>query len=317
MNNGVGALLLSKAIFMRCLLLLLALLVPLGTVAHAESRDILGVGRLFTNDYLGDGRDRYQSGSYVRSYVRGPSDWDGTVQEFGTIREYRLRSAIIASDGIGDAPGDRPYAGVLSFGVHSHYGKDTFRGTVGIDVTGVGPQTAVSRFQERAHDTLGLAQVQFTDSQLENAFHVGVTVEAADIVKLTPNITARPFAELQMGPEDIARFGADVVLGSDIASDILIRDVITGQLYRGTENPDLSGFAFVLGADMAAVAESIYFPEERGVTPTDRRGRLRAGMHWQSESDTTLFYGLSYLTPEFEGQPEGQITGSLKLNFNF
>lgn len=302
---------------MRCLFLLLALLVPLGTVSDAQSRELLGVGRLFSNDYLGDGRDRYQSGSYVRSYVRGPSDWDGSAQDFGTIREYRLRSAIIASDGIGAAPGDRPYAGVLSFGVHSHFGQDTFRGAVGVDITGIGPQTGVSRFQEGAHDRLGLAQVRFTDRQLDNAFHVGLTAEAADNVQLARNITARPFAELQIGPEDIARFGADVVLGSDIASDILIRDVTTGHLYRGTEDADIAGFSFVLGADLAAVANSIYFPEDRGVIPTDRRGRVRAGMHWQSESDTTVFYGLSYLTPEFEGQPEGQLTGSLKLNFNF
>ncbi|MEO9864465.1 MAG: lipid A-modifier LpxR family protein [Yoonia sp.] len=301
---------------MRCLFLLLVLLVPFGTVSHAQSRDALGEGRLFTNDFFGDGRDRYQTGSYVHSFVRGPSNWDRTPLEFGSIREYRLRSAIMASDGIGDAPGDRPYAGALSLGVHSHFGQDTFRGTVGVDVTAIGPQTGLSRFQERAHDQLGLAQVRFTDSQLGNAFHLGLTAEAAENVQLTDFITARPFAELQIGPEDVARFGADVVLGRNITSDILIRDVTTGHLYHGTETAD-SGFAFVLGADLAAVADSAYFPAERGVVATDRRGRLRAGMHWQSESDTSVFYGLSYLTPEFEGQPEGQLTGSLKLNFNF
>ncbi len=302
---------------MRCLLLILALLIPLGTASNAQSRELLGVGRLFSNDYLGDGRDRYQSGSYARSYVRGPSDWDGTPQEFGTIREYRLRSGIIASDGIATAPGDRPYVGMLSFGVHSHFGHDLFRGSVGLDVTAIGPQTGVSRFQKRAHDTLGLAQVRYTNRQLEDDFFIGMTAEAAENVPIVRGIIARPFAELLIGPEDIARFGADVVLGSNISSDILIRDVVTGHLYRGTENPDLSGFSLVLGADMAAVADSVYFPEDSGVIPTDRRGRVRAGMHWQSESDTSLFYGLTYLSPEFEGQPEGQITGSLKLNFNF
>jgi hypothetical protein len=286
-------------------------------MSQAESREILGVGRLFSNDYLGDGRDRYQTGSYVHSYVRGPADWDGTPQEFGTIREYRLRSAIISSDGIGAAPGDRPYAGLLSFGVHSHFGHDTFRGSVGVDFTAVGPQTGVSRFQERTHDRFGLEQVRFTDSQLANDFHFGVVAEAAENLPLRQWITARPFAELQVGPEDVARFGADVVLGANIASDILLRDVTTGHLYRGTESSDVSGFAFVFGADLAAVADSVYLPEERGITPSDRRGRLRAGMHWQSESDTSVFYGLTYLSPEFEGQPEGQLTGSLKLNFNF
>ena len=128
---------------------------------------------------------------------------------------------------------------------------------------------------------------------------------------------ARPFAELQIGPEDVARVGADVFIGANIASDILIRDVATGQLYRGTENPDITGFALVLGADMAAVVDSVYLPAECGVKALDRRARLRAGVHWQSESDTSVFYGLTYLSPEFVDQPEGQVTGSLKLNFNF
>ena len=302
---------------MRCLFALLVLLVPFGTPITAETRDLLGVGRLFTNDYLGDGRDRYQSGSYVRSYVRGPQDWDGTPEDFGTIREYRLRSAIIASDGIGEAPGDRPYAGIVSVGVHSHFGQDTFRGSVGVDVTAVGPQTGVSDFQDRAHDVLGLDQVRFTDSQLGNNVYIGFTAEAAEILPLSYGLTARPFAELQIGPEDIARIGADVYLGGSITDDILIRDVTTGHLYSGGTTDSVAGFAFVLGADMAAVGDSVYLPEERGAIATNQRGRLRAGMHWQSEGDTSVFYGLTYLSPEFEDQPEGQVTGSLKLNFNF
>lgn len=302
---------------MRSFFVLLVLLMPFATVASAQSTELLGVGRLFSNDYLGDGRDRYQSGSYVGSFVRGPSDWDGTPQEIGTIREYRLRSAIISSDGIGEAPGDRPYAGVLSFGVHSHFGEDTFRGSVGVDVTAVGPQTGVSRFQEGAHDTFGLSQVRFTDSQLDDAVYLGLTAEAAEVLYLPYGFTARPFAELQFGPEDIARFGADFFVGSDIASEILIRDVATGQLYQGTGHEDNSGFALVVGADLAAVSDSVYLPEDRGAIASDTRGRLRAGVHWQGEGDTSAFYGVTYLSPEFDEQPEGQFTGSLKLNFNF
>ena len=302
---------------MRSLFVFLIFLLPFATDATAQSNEILGVGRLFSNDYLGDGRDRYQSGSYVSSFVRGPSDWDGTPQEFGTIREYRLRSAIISSDGIGAAPGDRPYAGVLSFGVHNHFGEDSFRGSLGVDVTAVGPQTGVSRFQESAHDTFGLSQVRFTDSQLDDAVYLGLTAEAAEILDLPYGFTARPFAELQLGPEDIARFGADLFVGARIAGEILIRDVATGQLYQGAGHDDNSGFALVVGADLAAVSDSVYLPSDRGAIASDRRGRLRAGVHWQGDGDTSAFYGLTYLSPEFEDQPEGQFTGSLKLNFNF
>lgn len=302
---------------MRCLFALLVFLGPFATAGVAEERDLIGVGRLFTNDYLGDGRDRYQSGSYARSYVYGPKDWNGTPQDFGVTREYRFRSQIIASDGIGAAPGDRPYVGVLSAGVHSHYGRDTFRGVVGVDVTAIGPQTGVSDFQERAHDALGLAQVRFTDSQLSDDLFLGLTAEAAEVLPLSDGVTARPFAELQIGPEGIARVGADVFMGGSVAEELLIRDVVTGHLYPGSEVAQTPGFAFTLGADLAAVADSVYLPTDRGAIASDRRGRLRAGVHWQSEGDTSVFYGMTYLSPEFEDQPEGQVTGSLKLNFNF
>jgi len=228
---------------MRCLFALLAMLIPFGTMSDAETSEFLGVGRLFTNDYLGDGRDRYQSGSYVRSYLRGPADWDGT--------------------------------------------EDTFRGSLGVDVTAIGPQTGVSRFQERAHDALDIAQVRFTDSQLGDNFYLGLTAEAAEVLPLSYGVTARPFAELLIGPEDIARVGADVYLGGSITDDLLIRDVTTGHLYQGRETDD-AGFAFVVGADLAAVSDSVYLPEDRGAIASDRRGRVRAGVHWHSAGDTSV-----------------------------
>jgi len=155
------------------------------------------------------------------------------------------------------------------------------------------------------------------DDQLPNALHFGVALEAAELMQLTPGVTARPFAELRLGPEDTLRVGADVLIGGTLDSEILIRETVSGQLYRGTEAPDGAGFAFVVGADIAAVGDSIYFPEDGAANALDDRGRVRAGVHWQGGEDTSLFYGLTYLTPEFEDQEEGQVTGSVKLNFNF
>jgi hypothetical protein len=37
----------------------------------AEGRQTLGVGRLLSNDYFGDGKDRWQTGSFSLSIVRG------------------------------------------------------------------------------------------------------------------------------------------------------------------------------------------------------------------------------------------------------
>ena len=41
--------------------------------AVAQERVTLGWGRLLTNDAIGDGKDRWRTGSYVLSRVRGPS----------------------------------------------------------------------------------------------------------------------------------------------------------------------------------------------------------------------------------------------------
>jgi len=230
-----------------------------GNAAYAQDITTLGVGRLFTNDYFGDGHDRWQSGSYALSIVRGPDDWDGSVQPIGTIHEYRLRTRLIASDGLGASP-DRTYAGALSFGLHTHFGFDTTRATIGGEVVLVGPQTGLSALQRNFHDAIDIPQVPFTDSQLPDALHFGVSVEAAELMEVTPGVTARPFAELRIGTEDTLRVGADVLMGGSLSSEVLIRETVTGQLYRGTEDRNASGFAFVVGADIAAVGDSIYFP---------------------------------------------------------
>lgn len=276
---------------------------------------ILGYGRLFSNDYLGDGRDRWQSGSYVQSFMAGRV-MDG-AQPFGSLREYRLRTAVIASDGFGPKPGDRPYVGLVSLGLHSHFGTGSTQSRVGVDVSVIGPRTQLSDFQEQIHEVLGLPQVRFTDSQLGNDTLVGLSAETARIFNASRGVTARPFGEVQIGPEDTVRIGADVFLGGSLANGILIRDVTTGQLYTALTDNEAAGFSFVVGADTAFVADSAFLPGGDLAAPSDRRDRARVGVHWTGTEGASVFYGITYLGPEFEDQNEGQVTGSVKLNFNF
>ena len=281
-----------------------------GGSAAAEGIATLGVGRFFNNDYLGDGHDRWQSGSYTLSIVRGRARLHSTMP-FGEVWEYRLRSALMASDGRGPAPGDRPYIGALSFGVHAHIRAETTQATLGIDVTAVGPQTGVSRFQRRAHDLLGMREVAFVDQQLGDATFLSVTADLAETVSLSERAVVRPFAEVQAGAEDMIRVGVDALIGADYRTAIWVRDVTTGHLYptaRGTPGVTLS-----LGADVATVAGSRYLPRHQ----LRDRARIRAGVQWQSAEKTRIFYGLTYLSPEFQGQREGQVVGSLQLQIHF
>jgi len=78
----------------------------------------LGYGRIFNNDYFGDNEDRWRSGSYAYSIVRGP-EWQGRAPTaFGAVLEYRLRSEIIAPSTLsGSGSNDRAYVGALSAGL--------------------------------------------------------------------------------------------------------------------------------------------------------------------------------------------------------
>ncbi len=285
--------------------------------AAAEDRKTLGFGRLFTNDFFGDGDDRWRSGSYSWSLVRG-YEWNGRPPEAAfELMEYRVRTEIIAPrrlNGVGSD--DRPYVGALTFGAHTHFARGAYDIAAGAEITAVGPQTGLGELQEWFHVLVDAPTPRVLDDQLENAVHFGIGAEVSRPVRLNDRTTIRPFAEVKTGPEDFARVGFDVMYGRIGQSDLLIRDVPTGQLYRGVEGVD-GGLAFTFGADYTHVADSAWLPDDRGVTALDNRTRLRAGAHWQFAEDVSFFYGLTYLSEEFEGQPEGQLLGSLKLNLNF
>ena len=90
---------------------------------------------------------------------------------------------------------------------------------------------------------------------------------------------------------------------------------MTGQRYR-VIYASAPGTSFVLGGDVAYVSDSVYLPSGYGFDIEDTRARLRAGVHWQG-TRASLFYGLTYLSEEFSTQPEGQVTGSIRVKFRF
>jgi len=285
--------------------------------ALGQERETLGFGRLFTNDYFGDGLDRWRSGSYSFSIIRGP-DWDGAVPErFGELLEYRLRTEIIAPGRL-NGPGstDRPYVGAATLGLHTHFALGAAEISAGLDLTLTGPQTGIGAMQEWFHEVIDAPRPAILDDQLPDAVYPTAILAVTRPYVIAENLTLRPFVEAQIGVEDLLRVGGDVIYGRVGHSDLWLRDGPTGQPYRGIEGED-RGFAFVAGADFTQVQSSAYLPESMGYFPTDTRVRARAGVHWQMAPQTSFFYGATWLSEEFEGQPEGQILGSLKLNFNF
>lgn len=284
-----------------------------------KKRMRIGYGRLITNDYLGDNEDRWRTGGVQTSRFWGPQ-WDGALPDTaGALLELRVGAEIIApANLLTPAAGDRPYAGALSAGLHTHFQWQRMEVALGADAVFVGPGTGLNEFHGALHDLLGISQPSAATAagQIGNVIRPTAVIEVGKTADLTENLSLRPFIEARAGDETLLRAGFDLTFGQMGRGELLARDKVTGQRYRAVRN-DWSGYSFVLGADVAYVSDSIYLPGARGYVLTDTRERVRAGVHWQGESGQAVFYGLTWLGKEFEGQTENQVVGSVRFNLKF
>lgn len=301
--------------FVKPLLIAAALLSA--SPATAEDRVTLGWGRLFSNDAIGDGKDRWRTGGYQVSRVRGLG-WTGRLPDApGELLEFRASGQLIAPEDLVSPPlTDRRYAGMLSFGMHTHYdwrGNDV---SLGADLVFTGPQTGVSNFQKWIHNMIGLPKPVVVDRQIGNGIYPSFVAEFGRNMAVNDRISLRPFVEAQAGVESFVRVGGDLVIGTLGRDDLMLRDGATGQRYRAVEGTRDNSVSFVLGGDLAQVFDSALLPENGIANRSEDRSRLRAGVHWQGQK-ASAFYGLTYLSPEFDQQSSGQVVGSLNLNLKF
>ena len=287
------------------------------SAAVAQDRVTLGWGRLFSNDAMGDGQDRWRTGAYAVSRIRGVR-WDGILpDQLGRIVEFRLRADTIAPENLENLdPVDRRYAGAITLGLHSQFEVAGFEADLGGDLVFVGPQTGIGDFQSWVHGALGLGDVGALDMQIEDAVHPTLTGELGRRFRLGGQVEFRPFVAARAGDETLVRAGGDLVIGTFGRGDLMLRDVATGQRFRTVSGAQHPGVSVMLGGDVARVFDSTYLPDGGMVTASDTRTRLRAGVHWQGQR-SSVFYGVTYLSPEFEEQTEGQTVGALTLDFKF
>lgn len=284
---------------------------------QADAPVTLGWGRMFANDALGDGHDRWRTGSYQVSLMRGVS-FSGTLPaSAGELMEYRANAQIVAPENL-QAPtaGDRRYAALLSFGAHTQFDWRGSEMTLGADMVLTGPQTGISNFQKWVHHAISLPEPAAVSDQIENGIYPTFSVEMARSMDVSPKVTLRPFAQAQAGVESFVRLGGDLMLGGFGRGTVMVRDQVTGQRYRVVEGIRNQGVSVVLGADVTRVFESALLPSGGDATPSPERSRLRAGVNWQGEK-SAIFYGVSYLGREFEQQAEGQVVGALNLSLKF
>lgn len=301
--------------FVKPLLIAAALLSALP--AAGEDRVTLGWGRLFSNDAIGDGKDRWRTGGYQVSRVRGLG-WQGSLPDApGELLEFRASGQLVAPEDLVSPPlTDRRYAAMLSFGMHTHYDWRGNEVSLGADLVFTGPQTGVSNFQKWIHNMIGLPKPLVVDHQIGNGIYPTFVAEMGRSVAVNDRISLRPFVEAQAGVESFVRVGGDLVIGTLGRDDLMVRDGATGQRYRAVEGTRDQSVSFVLGGDLAQVFDSALLPESGLASRSEDRSRLRAGVHWQGQK-ASAFYGVTYLSPEFDQQPAGQLVGSLNLNLKF
>lgn len=301
-------------LFLLCLLALSAL----SAGASAAERQRLGYGRLVNNDVFYDLRDRWQTSSFQSSRLYGPA-WSGQLPERpGEMLELRLSGGMAAPASLRNPmPGDRPWAGYLGVGLHTHYRVRDIQVALGADLMVTGPQTGLIDLQDAVHQAINAPRPsdRVRAGQIGNGLHPTLVVEMGRSYRLGEGTALRPFVEGRWGLETLARAGMDVTFGTVGQGGLRIRDRVTGQRYSSIGG-DLSRPSFVLGADIAQVGQSVLLPEDRGYDLTDVRARVRAGVHWKLRR-ARVFYGLTWLGPEFEAQPEGQVVGSLRIDLRF
>lgn len=286
-------------------------------MAAAQGFERIGYGRLITNDFLGDGYDRWRSGSVSSSRIYGYS-WGGDLPDAPLeLWELRFLGEVIAPDDLVTPDGnDRRYAGVLSLGAHTHFEQGGIETSLGVDVVAVGPQTQLDEVQSGLHDILGVEPPsdQTKAEQIQSKVYPSIVVEMGhDLAYGAARL--RPFVEGRAGVENLVRVGADLSVGHVGQGELLVRDPVTGQRYRTIENDD-TGFSFVLGGDIAHVTRSAYLPAGGAAVLNDARKRVRAGLHWSGER-SSAFYGVTWMSKEFETQTDDQILGSIRLRLNF
>ena len=277
----------------------------------------IGYGNLITNDLLGDGGDRWRTGSVASSRIWG-ADWKGELpEEFSELVEIRILGEVIAPSNLSGNNGiDRPFAGHLALGMHSHFQHNGLEYSTGIGASVLGKQTGLGDFQKALHEAVDehIPSESVLSRQIGNQVLIGPIVEIGETVPNGDRLSIRPFVEGYATAEMLARVGADIHFGSGFSGSLFIRDPVTGQRYCVIPGK-VNQMGFSVGGDVGHVAKSAFF-DDTSAPMYNQRLRFRTGLHW-ARKNRQGFAGLTWLSKEFHGQPEAQILGSVRLILKF
>jgi len=269
----------------------------------------------FTNDALGDGHDRWLTGSYQRSFI-----FDR--HEAGLMRQIELRPrAMIVSPWTTAVQGanDRPYSSILALGAFARGNIGRTETHLGGELILQGDQTGLPSFQAGVHDLLGLDQSY--NPRNENDIHVGDRLTGrfefglARSLRPSESVMVRPYALLIGGSDQSVTAGADLVWGSLSRAESWSRDAATGQILNH-EAKHREGFNLVAGLDVSRRYTSMHIPDGSNVLLTKTQTRARIGAQVRLGL-FDVFFGQAWMSEGFVGQADTQRLGVLSISRNF
>jgi lipid A 3-O-deacylase len=230
---------------------------------------------------------------------------------------------------------DRPYAGWLYLGVGVVWKNQFVRNSLVLDIGVVGPWSYARETQRMIHDLRGFEHPKGWDNQLGN--EIGFTL-AYERMWRWPKHERRsgfdweilPHAGAAVGTvRTFANAGAELRAGLNLPDDFGTPSIgpaattstpVDGMMGAERSRFDLGAYLFAR-ADGRAVARNIFldgntFEDSHSVSSKPLVADLSAGVA-VNYKNTKLSYALVYRTKEFKGQDEGQVFGTVSLNWTF
>jgi len=268
-----------------------------------------------TNDGFGDLGDRWQTGSYQQSFFFADGD-----QGIDQVLEYRLRAQVVSPWYDSYLFDDLPYANSLAIGAVWHAEMALFDTKFGGEFIITGDQTGLDHVQYTIHDIGGFDNAYDPrtrkDQRLGDDFHLKFEGEASGDIQITDYAMARPYVSAEMGAETGIRIGTDFIFGSMANDDsqFWTRDIVTGQVL--STNMHRPGISLIAGVDFGHVESTYLIPQGADVEAEHARVRGRLGVQG-GIGPVSVFFGQSWLSEEYVGQPDTQRIGPLSVRFGF
>lgn len=303
----------------------------------SENTQILREGVVW-NDRFGDGKDRYKTGGLTQSWLvpeRRISDgrW---FEDHASALELQARGFVATPDNteFGGAPGDRPFVQYAGVGAYlrtvsrpDRIGPITtqsFETRVGVEIGYQGDPLPFFELQEAIHgeDSLLISPNNSIDGEILANFEARRTARFHFSMR-DADFEVAPYAQVSAGMRETSgRVGADMIYGSDLDGWTWNHEPAIGALIPGGSMPRDDAYWMVwAGGDVGYVAADAFLDggfagNGPSVDREDITSRFRAGV-LLGFGDVAMAYSITFLSPEFSQQSQGQVIGAVSLKYNW